>query len=317
MTNSMRSRREETLDLFKRLMDRGDTDAALLGMAEHLQAILAEFQTKLSSLDATPPFDRDLVLRCIAYKTCETWSAMLNLVKGKQAHAAMPLLRPMTEEMIFAHFLLNLPKKDVTEYLHVKTQIELLEKQIAQNRFFPAVAAHFKFGDIDTKPPNDKLIKQTRQHIKEARKHLQAITKREGWPPGSLQTVRDMARVCDMEPYYDFIYRASSSAVHASLHELGRMVWGNSRTGNFEVSCETFQQYYFRFAIVYGGWVASITTASLAEHFRSSFPWDASDSLSMIMAFFIKPSIYHEAPGLVTPEELNWNQPHDAPRSGA
>jgi hypothetical protein len=242
---------------------------------------------------------------------------MLNLVKSKQAHVAMPLLRPMTEEMIFAHFLLKLPKDDATEYLHVRTNIEIFEKQIAQNKFFSAVAARFKFADIKTKPPNDLLIKQTRQHIGEARKHLQAMAKREGWPTGPLQTVRDMARVCDMEPYYDFIYRASSSAVHASLHELGRMVWGNPQTGDFRVSYETFQQYYFRFVLVYGGWVASLTAARLAEHFRSSFPWEASDSLSMVMAFFIKPSIYHEAPGLVTSEELRWNEPHDRPESPA
>jgi hypothetical protein len=110
----------------------------------------------------------------------------------------------------------------------------------------------------------------------------------------------------DMDHYYDFIYRASSSSVHASLQELARMVWGNTKTGAFAVSRDTFHQYYFRFALVYGGWVASMAALSLARHLKSNISEDALESVEIVAAFFIKPCVAQQAPGLVTLEELRW-----------
>jgi hypothetical protein len=39
-----------------------------------------------------------------------------------------------------------------------------------------------------------------------------------------------MAEAADLVPVYEFFYFLSSKAVHANLHEIARMVWGNEHT---------------------------------------------------------------------------------------
>ena len=301
----MKEQTDNTLEVLSRLIDGGDTDAMLWGASDLLVELLRKFRNELYVTNDPITFDRDLVLRCIACKAYELWTPIVALTRTNQAYAALPLLRPLTEEMIFAHFLLTLPAEDVSEYLLTKARLEVFEKHIAQAEFFPAIADQFAFHDVALEPPNSELIARTRAFIKDSRDRLRGITGRADWPKGGGRTVRDMARAVGMETYYDFIYRGSSSAVHASLHELGRMVWTDRSTGTTRITFETFEQYYRRFVLVYGGWVASHTVLTLSSHFPGEFLGEDLDSLSVIMAFFIKPSVIHQTPGLVTLEELN------------
>jgi hypothetical protein len=300
----MEARTEKTLKAITSLLDSGNAETILVGASDILAGILRDFATALSNSETAPTSGRDTVLRCIGCKAQETWDAILALVRANHSPAAMTLLRPMTEEMIFAHFLLLLPPASAEEYLHTSFQIERFEMLIAEDAFFPAVAAHFPFIQSPVTSGNLELIKRTRAAIADARKQLKNLTLQPGWPQGPCRSVRDRARMIGMEPYYDFIYRASSSAVHASVHELNRMVRIHADNPRLRISHQQATRHYRDFVLTYGGWIASFTATLLAGQFPSLFPADANESLSIMTAFFIVPAIKHSSPGLIMPAEL-------------
>lgn len=86
------------------------------------------------------------------------------------------------------------------------------------------------------------------------------------------------------------------------------MIWGNSETGEYRISHETFDQHYRRFVLIYGGWIAALTMLEVSKAFPDLFPQDASDSLSILMAFIIQPAVAQQAPALVTPQELGFHK---------
>jgi hypothetical protein len=302
----METRTQQTLDRLKELLDSGDTDRMLVGAGRLLDGILLEFSSHVSTLRQVPTLGVDLLLRCVLCKTSEYWSAVLELIECDRAHAAVSLLRPMCEELVFAKFIGQMPVDEADEFIRQKGRLELLDNVLAQERFFPAMRSEFSFSDLPARAVNEALIADVSAAARRQADSLRGLAERLGWGKKPHPTVRHMAHVTGLEPYYDFIYRATSSAVHASVQRFGRMVWDNPETGEFTVTSATFEQYFRRFSLVYGGWIAAFTASEMAIRFRSDFPSGANDSLSIIMAFFIKPAVANEGPKLVTPEELRW-----------
>lgn len=169
------ARTEKTLKEIGRLLETGDTDAMYLGAGDLLAEILSEFATALSTLASEPKFGRELMIRSIGCKAHEKWKAILILVRANHSQSAVSLIRPMTEELIYAKSLSLLPKADADEYLTVKTQVEIAEKIVAQHQFFPAIAAQFEFSNLPPLSVNVDFVEKTKESIKAAKDHLKEM----------------------------------------------------------------------------------------------------------------------------------------------
>ena len=84
------------------------------------------------------------------------------------------------------------------------------------------------------------------------------------------------------------------------------MIWGNPKTGAFSITNENFRQYYHRFVLIYGSWLASLVITTVGTQFPDDWPEEEEDSWSILLALFIGPAIYHQAPKIITKEELRW-----------
>jgi hypothetical protein len=59
-----------------------------------------------------------------------------------------------------------------------------------------------------------------------------------------------------MESTYKLLYHATSRAVHFSVPELLRRVWG--KPGSMKISSQTFERYWAAFSLYWGGWLYSL-----------------------------------------------------------
>jgi hypothetical protein len=134
---------------------------------------------------------------------------------------------------------------------------------------------------------------------------LKDVGRRAGWGNKAKPTVSEMAARAGFTEVYEFFYHAACSSVHASLHHLMRMVWVNGESENVSISNRNFEQYYRRFALIYGAWIASEVIAVIEEEFPASFPSEKEDCFSIWLAIVVKPAVVHRAPAIVTGQELN------------
>lgn len=269
-----------------------------------LSQVFDKFVSRIGTDVKYPHVSVDLVSRCIAVKAHETLAAIVQLVGSGKSYSAITLLRPMCEELIFLRYLKVIPNEDAEEYLHRRGDLEILQGLKAQEEFFPRAAQMFSFDDIPEFEPRPQVKEELDSRIYAQKKELKELGKKVGWGNSPKPSARYMAEKTDDIPVYDFFYHASSSAVPASLHHLLRMVWGDSRSGTYSISSHNFEQYYSRFALVYGSWLASDVMMTISSRFPNEWPEEEEDSFSILLALFVKPAIYHRAPKIVTKEEL-------------
>jgi hypothetical protein len=162
----------------------------------------------------------------------------------------------------------------------------------------------FAFDDIPAFEPRPEVREELDSRISAQKNKLKELGKKVGWGNSPKPSAAYMAEKTDNVPVYDFFYHASSSAVHASLHHLLRMVWRDSRSSTYSISSHGFEQYYSRFALVYGSWLASEVMTTVSSQFPNEWLEEEEDSFSILLALFVKPAIYHRAPKIVTKEEL-------------
>ena len=117
-------------------------------------------------------------------------------------------------------------------------------------------------------------------------------------------TVYYMAKQTGSLEIYNFFYHAASSSVHANLHNLLRMVWGNPENGQFSITNMNYERYYRKVVIAYGATLFS----EIMEVAKDSFPgiWEGVDyeayqeKVALVIKF---------TPPIVTEEELKWQEP--------
>jgi hypothetical protein len=69
--------------------------------------------------------------------------------------------------------------------------------------------------------------------------------------------VSQRAKAVSMSEIYRFHYHATSRAVHFSVPELLRRIWG--KPGSMTISSRTFERYWAAFAVYWGGWIYALT----------------------------------------------------------
>jgi hypothetical protein len=145
------------------------------------------------------------------------------------------------------------------------------------------------------------LIKEQKHKLKELGKTLGWVQRAKDRP---LPSVRYMAKITDSLDVYDFFYHAASSAVHANLHNLFRMVWGNRETGLHTITNRNFDTYYRKFALVFGSRIAVQVMLEVIEQFPNEWPKEEDDAYNIWLAFLIEPAVRYCFPPIVTDQEL-------------
>jgi Family of unknown function (DUF5677) len=270
-------------------------------MLELAETAVAKISDKIE-LTPIPGYSlRELVLRCIVRKAYESMLAILDLVRLRHSLPAMSLLRSMCEELIFAKFIKSLPDEDAETYLNQKSMLEIRQGLKAQAVFFSSgQSVHSSRNPTDYKRLEEqkellnKLIEVPKQRLKELGNKL-------GWGKKESPSIRNMAEKTESLEIYNFFYHAASSSVHASLHNLLRMVWGNPETGQFSITNMNYERYYRKVVIAYG----ATLFAEIMEAVKDSFldMWEGVDyeAYQEKVAFIV-----NFTPPIVTKEELNW-----------
>jgi hypothetical protein len=118
-------------------------------------------------------------------------------------------------------------------------------------------------------------------------------------------TVRFMAQATGEGKRYNFLYHATSRAVHFSVGELSRRGWG--RPGQMRIGFDTFEPYRATFAISWG-WRLYIDTSILVRDkmitsLRDTYVDSASNERLMELATRIGAVPPMQ---IITAEELDW-----------
>jgi hypothetical protein len=308
--------REATLEEASELIKQGDADHLYHVVAQRLLAISQTYTDVICADISLQPgslaFTRDLVLRCIARKAHQRLSSLINMTSIGDSASSLSLLRPTSEELIFARFLLTLPGKAADEYVYHKTMLELAHSLKAQSAFFETERARWP----DRSPAKERLDNAGAagppQHVVDAYvmqepEHADALKRlgsQFGWKGRETPSVRYMASASDSLTIYEFFYHASSSAVHASLHQLFRMVWGDRALDLHHIGDRHFEQYYRRFSLIYMSWLVAETMNTVRTVFANEWPQQLDESFNIWLALIMVPSVMQGAPAIVTAREL-------------
>lgn len=299
---------ELTLKRIGILLEIRDADLSAIETAKMLAEIYGCFTSSICFDLPLPSLNLDLLMRSVCRKAEETLLSIITLVEADQDYYAMPLLRPLCEEYLLAEYLCTLDRITADEIIKQKTNLDILKGIDAQKRFFPEAARAFDVNDFENLPDHEERTIELQNRISTQRNELKDLGKPLGWKGRDFPSASFMAGATDNGYVYDFFYRASSSAVHASLHHLGRMVWSDSSGQNFSVDNKNFAQYYGRFALTYGSWLTCMVVSKAMEYFQGDFPEDLRDSFNILSAYCIIPPIKQKAPKIVTEYELRWGK---------
>lgn len=299
------------LDEWKQLLDSGDTDLLLRTAAQRFIDIVEPSVRRTSEDISMRAADVTLICRCVVKRAFDAASAILSLTGSGASYNALALLRPTCEDFFFVGFLRNLPREEANRYVVEKARLEIREGLLAQEKFFPKMRELFgREGD----PPNAIRIGLLQKAIDDQRAVLRALGSKLGWGASISPTVKYMAERADAFIEYDFFYRGASSSVHASLHHLLRMVWGDPHSGVFSISNKTLERYYARFAVIYGIWLLGAVMQAAEPELPELHEALESDAYAIWLATLLVPALEHSEPGIVTTEELQWEGP---PLAGA
>jgi len=232
-------------------------------------------------------------------------AALIHLGENGHEYTATGLLRQMCEELIFAAFLRTLDRADADEFIRLKAELELVEGIDAQETFF--TRQQEVYGEEDASGESAVRMPQWgAARREEVISLLKEMGRRIGWGNKPKPTVKHMAKRAGMEDVYAFFYHASCSSVHASLHHMLRMVWRDRESGAYSITNRNFAQYYRRFSLLYGAWIASQVIHLAMEEYAIELTTEQDRMFCVWLALLIIPAIKQRAPGIVTSQELRW-----------
>jgi hypothetical protein len=236
------------------------------------------------------------VLTAIVVKQFELVTVILEQSETERGFASVPLLRSMCEELMWIRFLASLDSEDAADMIVEMANVGLDETYKAQEGY---VVPNLVF------PP--AWVAGTKLAAEAARVALRSKFKKLGFSLRSnqyLPKLFQIAKRVDMEAQYKLLYHATSRAVHFSVPELLRRVWG--RPGEFHVSSDHWERYWSKFSLYWGSWLYSLTFIEIAIHLGArDLPTHYVDELSAAMELVKSDG----AMPIITPEEVFWPEP--------
>lgn len=273
---------------------------------------LNKYVDACSKIAWNPAADGILPLICssIIKRQYECMSITVDLVEKSQGYAAVGLLRPSCEEMMWAKYLASLSWEDANALVELMGRLEINDSLKAQDDYFGRRATqklglenHFAGFQAATKD-NIKNLKQLGEKLRWDKRTIDN---------GKLPSIAFIAKTIGEQRLYNFLYHASSRYVHFSPIELLRRAWG--KTGAVTVSSSHFSAYWGEFVLHWG-------TKLLIQTFLEIQPLiklPPSEELAFDDSFI--PSIkkfaeFGHVP-IVTKEELEWESKSTPPLNRA
>lgn len=284
-----------------------DGDNSLLAAAHQLEALGAAAVSPFTTNVHLPNgLSADTVTRCIARRTQEAFETLLVLVGLGNGNHARLLLRPMVEDHIFLGWLQTLDGEIADQFVRGRAGIELLKGYQAQRDFLPEAYTALGVTDAVGRAPG-LLMSLPDDALAEEHTKMKALGRGLGWKEDG-PSVWKMAKAAELTDEYEFFYAASSRAVHANLHEMGRMVSGDSSTMMMSIGTESLEPIHASFALAYGVWMYDSLFATLARvrpELRETVDSPAwSVWLALVLAGLARN--YH-LPPIVTEREMRWS----------
>jgi hypothetical protein len=188
----------------------------------------------------------DLVWRSSLRKDYEIFGTILDLVKAQKSGIALPLLRPMIEDMLYLEYLAALPPPTANKIIYLGSFREILQSALAQANGDGNAA----WADIGW--PRSRSVGDDLKKIEE---DLAKVGETLGWRRGShWPSTAHVANKTGSTAIYEHIYQGSSRGVHFSPHHLLRMIWGNAG-GAHTANLDNFERYYKVYALTNAGWI--------------------------------------------------------------
>lgn len=194
---------------------------------------------------------RQVMFRAILGKQHESLENINELVASHRGYVAVTLLRPMCEELIWVNYLVSLSEEDAGLLLSALAPIDIRQTFLAQKKY----AESKQMGNLGFSPAFEENLQQSAAH---AATKLKLLASTLGWPKnmrGDVPPVKFLAEATGRSAMYDLLYHATSRAVHFSVPELMRRVWG--RPGQMTIGSNTYERYWADFSLYWGGWIYS------------------------------------------------------------
>jgi hypothetical protein len=195
----------------------------------------------------------DLMLRAILRKQFDALSAIIDMTDRGIGYAAVPLLRPACEELIWVAYLTGVDRRDAADLLLWMGALESYHTFMAQEAF----AKERGMADLG-------FPAETRKNLingfTNGGSQIARLGKKLGWKKRTregLPTVSYLSSKTGHKGIYKLLYHASSKAVHFSVPELMRRVWGEP--GKMDIDSAFMERYWAAFALYWAGWLYACT----------------------------------------------------------
>jgi hypothetical protein len=243
--------------------------------------------------DATSISFYHLVVRAIVVKQSESLRSILSLEQCSEGFSAVPLLRAMCEEMIWTKYLASRDQNEAAQIVEALGPVGIHQTFLAQEGY---------------KIPNLGFSEQWKALSADAHARgsaaLERLFRSHGFKLRGNQVTPSMSQLAKsvaMQDIYDFLYHATSRAVHFSVPELLRRIWG--RPGAVRISSETFERYWAAFAIYWGSWLYALTFVRVLPLLETP---DFDENLIEEMRVAIDRLQAHGAIPILTNQEVFW-----------
>lgn len=244
-------------------------------------------------------FTAEIAVRAVVRRAHDALAAITVTVGSPARASARVYLRSMTEDLIFAKWLLGLTPEIATQYVQANALVDALKAVAAQQNFLPSA-----YRQLGAEPPSFGFGDVT-SVLEQVRGDLANLYRTQGWGKRG-PSVRAMAEAAGLVAEYEFFYFLSSKAVHANLHEMARMVWGNEST--VDISSDVFAGVHADLAVVYGVWLFHAVLSTVADRIEPIGNILDSPPYSIWLAMIlVGPARNGQLPLLIHPEELRWH----------
>ena len=240
-----------------------------------------------------------ILRRSVLRRQFDALEVSVELVESEHGYAAVTLLRPACEELLWLRYLAKLTADDakmLAEWMIISGLLSDLNAQASEvgEEEMTAIGLH-------------PALKMSRSKASVVQQKLREIGKRLGWSnrvvsKGSVPSTWFIAKTTDSTDLYRFLYHATSRYVHFSPVELARRGWG--QPGRLELSSQTYEPVWAMFSLSWGarllGWSIAATSDALeTEGVPEPDHTALQEALNRITDVPLIP--------LVTPQELVWD----------
>jgi Family of unknown function (DUF5677) len=239
--------------------------AVLVSATRKLLSAISKWQRDLSILswDESQGF-LPILRRSILCRQIDSLTVAVDLVESRQGYAAVSLLRPACEELMWLRYFNSVPAGDariLADCLIQSGMLKDLEAQASEvgEAEMAAMGLSEALGGFRSKEP-------------EIRRRLKEVGARLNWPDriknsGDVPSAWFIAKTGGSEALYRFLYHATSRYVHFSPVELARRGWGHP--GHLEIASNIYEPIWAQFTLSWGtrlfGWTLQAAVDALSS----------------------------------------------------